>query len=352
MKGEIASLTGLRGVAAWFVVGYHFRSVFVEQFPAVEYVLSHGYYAVDLFFLLSGFILYYTASQYFDRDRFFYSSRRFLFDRFARIYPLHIVILCAYLINPIALLLFSDSGEIGDRYPALYFLASLFLVQNWGGFDSLFWNVPAWSISSEFAAYLIFPLVALVVFSLRRGVAVVWLLGLFGLFVLLHFYFGLISMAENISKYGTLRCVFEFLMGLVLGRIFILSSSTCNVFLLSFIQISILILFAVGLRSGVPDFYFVPALMCLLLYSLARDRGLLARLLSLPIFRYLGVISYSTYLSHYFVLDWVKFLSISIGLLQFFVYLLLVFVMSVFLFRHVEVPARVYLKSKFSHLYA
>lgn len=352
MRGEIASLTGLRGVAAWFVVGYHFRSVFIEQYPMLEFVLSHGYYAVDLFFVLSGFILYYTASQYFDRDRFFYSSRKFLFDRFARIYPLHIVILFAYLINPVALLFFSDSGGVGDRYPVSYYIASIFLVQNWGLFDSLFWNIPAWSISSELAAYLMFPLFASVVFYLGRNAAFALLFCLFGFFAFLHFALGLTSMAENISRYGTLRCIFEFLMGLVLGRIFSFGSLVNNSLLASSFQVLSFILLVGGLYVGLPNFCFVPALMCLLLYSLSSDKGLLSWVLSLPVFKFLGVISYSTYLSHYFVLDWVKFLSNSIGVLQFVLYLFFVFVVSIFLFRYVELPARVYLKAKFSHLYA
>ena len=55
-RGEIRALTGIRGIAACFVVIYHFYFGVLNKGSA-GVILSHGYMAVDLFFVLSGFVM-------------------------------------------------------------------------------------------------------------------------------------------------------------------------------------------------------------------------------------------------------------------------------------------------------
>ena len=88
-RDDIRSLTGLRGVAAWWVVLYHFNEllpVSVHGWPTA--LLGRGYLAVDLFFILSGFIIAYNyldGFSAFDPRKYLH----FLGVRIARIYPLH-----------------------------------------------------------------------------------------------------------------------------------------------------------------------------------------------------------------------------------------------------------------------
>jgi peptidoglycan/LPS O-acetylase OafA/YrhL len=62
---QIDSLTGLRAVAAIWVMLMHFREVTpsrVWQFPLIDSLIVNGAYGVDIFFVLSGFILCHVNS--------------------------------------------------------------------------------------------------------------------------------------------------------------------------------------------------------------------------------------------------------------------------------------------------
>ena len=89
----IPALTSIRGIAAWWVVLYHFREHLPSGCP--EWLLAltaHGYLAVDLFFILSGFVLALNYAESLPGD--LAGATGFYRLRFARIYPLHFVILC------------------------------------------------------------------------------------------------------------------------------------------------------------------------------------------------------------------------------------------------------------------
>src|SRR5690606_30640729 len=61
---RLDALTGIRGIAAWLVVFYHVRFSFLTLFPpeAIS-ALGKGYLAVDLFFVLSGFVLWFNYGE-------------------------------------------------------------------------------------------------------------------------------------------------------------------------------------------------------------------------------------------------------------------------------------------------
>ncbi|MFN5779758.1 MAG: acyltransferase, partial [Novosphingobium sp.] len=59
--GHLDALTGIRGLAAWLVVLYHIRLSLTALLPGeVIVALAKGYLAVDLFFMLSGFVIWYN----------------------------------------------------------------------------------------------------------------------------------------------------------------------------------------------------------------------------------------------------------------------------------------------------
>lgn len=158
---EIRPLTGIRIIAALWVVYAHANLWLPTLIPEVaifEPVNQGGYAAVDLFFVLSGFILSY---QYFGRLRTPRDYRDFLVRRFARIYPLHLFMLLVFgVIVLVASALAIPMGSPG-QFTLGGFFADLLLVRAWWG-DALVWNIPAWSISAEWFAYLLFPLLAVV----------------------------------------------------------------------------------------------------------------------------------------------------------------------------------------------
>lgn len=169
--GEIVPLTGLRGLAAWWVVFYHFKEYLQPLVPGfVSAFLAKGYLAVDLFFVLSGFVLFLNYRNSFSSDR-SGAVRTFLRKRIARVYPLHLLMCVVFLVNPLAIAYFAPGVPLGARYTPDSFVASLLMVHNWGFFDGLVWNVPSWSISTEWFAYLLFPGMVLLV---NRYVQSIW----------------------------------------------------------------------------------------------------------------------------------------------------------------------------------
>src|SRR5580698_4630391 len=87
--GEIKALTSLRGIAAMMVVMQHFSATAQEHSQSViPSLVPHGYIAVDLFFVLSGFIMAYTYLDDF-RSRGWQAFPTFIMKRVARIVPLN-----------------------------------------------------------------------------------------------------------------------------------------------------------------------------------------------------------------------------------------------------------------------
>lgn len=340
---NLDALTGLRGIAAWLVVLYHFREYLPHQIPqALRSPIDLGYLAVDLFFVLSGVVLYLNYHAAFER----LTPRGYIgfqYRRIARVYPLHLVVMLMFLLNPLAIALFSSQGDIGVRYDVGYYILSLLLVQNWGFTQSIAWNIPAWSISAEFGAYLLFPLMVIVVKRLARGgvpaligALLALALGLWALFA----GSGLASLGDDIARLGLLRCLLEFSMGLVLGHLWVFQRRSIELASPACLLAALLGLLAVILAGDLPDHLVAPALFCLLVTALLDQRRAWSRVLSIKPLIFLGEISYSTYLIHYFVKDWVKFLSPQIGWAQWLIYIVAVLLLSVVLYRHVELPFR------------
>src|ERR1700730_5187087 len=154
----LPALTAMRGLAAWWVVLYHFRDEVPKALfgDTIYSVISHGDLAVDFFIELSGFVIALRYAVQFNRAS-WAAYKDFLIARIARVYPLYIFVLILFVANPISVLFFSTSGTPGERYDPLYLLFSIPMVQNWGFTTSIGWNVPAWSVSTEWAAYICFP---------------------------------------------------------------------------------------------------------------------------------------------------------------------------------------------------
>ena len=140
---QLPALTGLRALAAIWVVLFHYEISLASLFPAslvLKPLIEKGFFAVDLFFILSGFILAYT---YFDRYRGHrHDYLAFLSHRIARIYPVHLFTL----VSLVALLIGARSVHANiaeERYGTVSFIYNLFLVHAWGLLDWDTWNQPS-----------------------------------------------------------------------------------------------------------------------------------------------------------------------------------------------------------------
>lgn len=168
-RPAIDALTGIRILAAAWVVVYHLREggLLPNLMPATEraaWLTQGGYLGVDLFFTLSGFIISYN---YLDRFGHFswQSYRRFLYLRLARIYPLHLATLLAVLVILAGARIANAKVNSPGIYSPTSFVTNIFLVHAWGFSGHGSWNYPSWSISAEWFAYLTFPVLVALVFA-------------------------------------------------------------------------------------------------------------------------------------------------------------------------------------------
>jgi peptidoglycan/LPS O-acetylase OafA/YrhL len=333
---ELLPLTAIRGLAAWWVVLFHLRHLMAPSAPAwVIATLAHGNLAVDLFFILSGFVM---ALNYGDRvaGGGWRGYGDFLFRRFARIYPLHLLILLGFAAYVLAAVRFGDAGLASRNWG--YFGASLLLVQNWGFYDATDWNVPAWSISTEAFAYLLFPALLALLMPNRRPL---WLLAgavlLLGVAVQPFFWMLGYPFPNAVAQTGLFRCVIQFAMGMALYGLWLrlprrrwgppLAIAAAAVLALAFIL------------WNAPTAPLAWAALILGLALLPR-----AGVLDAPGLVWLGRISYATYLCHTLALTIFKLLFVEAGrpvppaLLA--LYLLAVLAASALLYHGFERPAQ------------
>jgi peptidoglycan/LPS O-acetylase OafA/YrhL len=161
MTREIRSLTGIRGVAATWVVLYHVHEA-DDLHAVVKTLLTHGYLAVDLFFLLSGFVMAFSYGRLATAGWNLKSYKTFLWLRFGRVYPLYFLMTCAVAL----MIVVGWSKALPVQNLGAAFLANVALVQVWFSIRSI--GGLAWSISTEFTAYLLFPLLAACTLTTRR----------------------------------------------------------------------------------------------------------------------------------------------------------------------------------------
>lgn len=152
VRANLLPLTGLRGIAAYSVLIAHAMdtsflyggvSVFHSQASRL------AYFAMSLFFVLSGFVIYYNYAEKLTKDFSFKTVYRFFVARFARLYPLYafsILISLSYFPSP----LLPDVSTT---------LAYFTLTQSWFNLEMAVFP-PDWSISTEWFFYVAFvPLV-------------------------------------------------------------------------------------------------------------------------------------------------------------------------------------------------
>ncbi len=162
MRTQIRPLTGIRGVAALWVVTLHLSLLGQDSMTGpLGNVVAHGYLAVDLFFILSGFVMSLSYNDLFASGRSWRRYAVFLIRRTARVYPLYLVVTLVI----VALSASGMSHDVSMHGIGARLLFNMALVQSWGFSESL--DGPAWSISTEFAAYLLFPLI--LVAMIRQG---------------------------------------------------------------------------------------------------------------------------------------------------------------------------------------
>lgn len=164
---RLHSLDALRGIAALTVVFWHWSHFFYvgtepglhveSRFPldAIFHPLyAKGWLAVDLFFLLSGFIFFWLYAAPIREKR--VSPSTFAALRFSRLYPLHLVTLLAVAAAQAGFRRFTGSDFVYGWNDFRHFGLNLAFASSWGFERGYSFNAPAWSVSIEVLLYALF----------------------------------------------------------------------------------------------------------------------------------------------------------------------------------------------------
>jgi peptidoglycan/LPS O-acetylase OafA/YrhL len=286
---RIQVLDSWRGVCALLVAVYHFPVVgLVQSSPLAR----HSWLFVDFFFVLSGFVI---AKVYAGRLRDAASTGRFIIKRFGRIWPLHIAVLALLVVKAH---LMGDVGTSAEK-SLVSIITNVFLIQSWGLHATDTWNFPAWSISVEWALYLIFALIA----GSRFFWFIAAVLSVTGLAVVVAFApHGL----QSSYDFGVFRGCAGFFAGVLLVR---LKGPTFG----GFAEIATML--GVGLFVWFGQFVIVaPLVFAGTVFVFSRSNGPVSKLLSTAPFTALGRWSYSIYLLHVTIISLLWFVASPLGL--------------------------------------
>src|SRR6266403_459804 len=152
-------IDGLRAIAVMLVVNFH---AFPEAMPG-------GFIGVDIFFVISGFLITGIIVRELDQQRF--SLLGFYNRRIRRIFPALIVVLCAALVLGSVWMLPAAYAQLGsDVFASAAFFANIALLLQSGYFDIESAKKPLlhlWSLGIEEQFYLFWPLMLMLVARLR-----------------------------------------------------------------------------------------------------------------------------------------------------------------------------------------
>ena len=247
---------------------------------------------VELFFVLSGFVIYnaYSSKIHSGRD-----LLKFQFLRFGRLYPVHLLFLLVFLLievqKYVAQLKFNIASPNSQPFRennVIALIENIFLIQAVGPTgNSQTFNIPSWSISVEFYTYLIFGLSAL--FFKKSRVKVFSVLALLSLILLIT--------DNTFGAKDLLKCLAGFFIGCLTAdfawRIKIGLPKHAS--LASFVLIVVFLQLKATRDFDIAIYFLTSALIMSIIYT---ESGILKRALNFKILTFLGTISYSVYMSH------------------------------------------------------
>lgn len=303
---EIRSLTGLRGIAAFYVMIYHYFNPYLIKMYDKEpnYLLyyfknfiSQGYLAVDLFFMLSSYVLFLRYSANFNNSVSISHYKEYMWKRFKRIYPL-------YLFSIIFILLFIENFRLDDFIINLLFLQAYFIT------IIRTVNVPTWSLSIEWSIYLILPFLMVLWQKTKNKFHYFFLIiVLFVLYQIQYldkfvFDFNMLNMYKleandkiniHIGLLALIRGIIAYYIGFLIWKFRAIKVNKL-LFILS------LILILMELIININDVLIIIPL-ALFFNGLINNKTLISNILSSKPIHYLGQISFSLYLFHIIILN-------------------------------------------------
>lgn len=299
--GQYRSIQYLRGIAAIMVVYFHFLMHLARNGAGVlPDGIKLGAAGVDVFFVISGFIMWVTTYETNMRPEAFWTRR---FMRIAPLYWSFTVLLAALaIVAPVATRTQVDPGHL---VTSLLFIPAVHPFK-----DGNIWPllVPGWSLNFEMYFYLVFGGCLL----LARHTRLWGISCFFGVAVLAG---QLLQFANPIAATYTSPIILEFLMGAVAGQL-VIRGKTAPAPVAVLLTVLAVIVFAANAYTeplpverlilwGLPSFLLVYAFV-----SLEKNGWRFENRIMLA----LGDSSYSLYLSHMFTLGVIGFIWTRINI--------------------------------------
>ncbi len=316
-------LDSLRGVAVLLVVLFH---IYPKEF-------SFGYVGVDIFFVLSGYLITGIIISKIETGNF--SFLEFYRNRIRRIFPAMIIVLLASMIAGYVFL-FPKELELFSKHlkSSFLFYQNITLINEAGYWDEASIKKPLlhfWSLSIEEQFYLFWPLILVIFAKINRS----WTTKLIVLFFVL-FFISLLGIQD--SFYGSLSRFWELSFG---GLVYIYSKS--DIFKNRNFSIPAVIIFILGISlaygnseySHIKTFFIVVATGILILsFNGTKNVVFDSKLLLL-----FGLISYPLYLWHYVIIGYLHIFGFDVPSLGIWIALISIF-LSYLTYRFIEVYSR------------
>lgn len=294
---RLVAMDGMRGLFALWVVLIH--APFLSSIYNTPFVMYPAP-MLTIFFVFSGFVV---AMMYGESIQDGSGVARFLLKRLGRLWPLHLAMLLFLLLFVMLRLVVVQATGMevshapfteGTNIPA--FFENIFFVQSWGWDKPMTWNYPAWTISTEIAAYLVLCTICLLVRAAGARIA----LGIVCAVIagIVYYY-----QADQWTRIGELasvpRAIMEFFMGFTvffIARRFPYKSFWIG----SILEVGTLVATIGGSFLRLDGFWLllISFAFMLMVYAFANQRGIISHLVKAKPLVWLGDISYSIYLTH------------------------------------------------------
>jgi peptidoglycan/LPS O-acetylase OafA/YrhL len=352
MAADIRALTGVRGVAAVVIVAYHFGKFHLDRNNGVNvWSVPHGYMPVDMFFMLSGFVIGYVYKDAFVSEP-WKNYQAFLIKRVARLYPAYLAICALYALKIAAGL---TGEETFARYSALDMVGNLLMLVGWGLHIYPLIGV-SWASSAELGSYFAAPV--LMRYTLRQGIAA-WagcvflsMLAIYLISISGEGYTGPLDVVSVDSFLPLVRAVAGFTLGLATlrfaGYLDRLSATVQDALVI------IILALIIAAAVLITDDLLVYLLFIPFIAILSRDGRAAQLLFGNKLVYHLGVISYSIYLIHPLFLTFAERSTRHFGsTLTAYVACVLVSFAAIWLlsylsYRFVEIPGRQFITGWFA----
>jgi len=338
-------IDGLRGIAVLLVFFYHFEKVFLKST-----FLQGGFIGVDIFFVVSGYLISYLIFNELKNTNNF-SYKNFYLRRIKRILP--VLALVIFFSTIISYILFIPEKFIFSKNSAIsswFFLSNIFFwkrLSTYHAEEST--NLPllhTWSLAVEEQFYIFFPILIFLIFiyfkkgilfSIISVIIVSILTSTFASFTYPNANFYLLPSRVWEILFGSLIAYFQVFK----DKKFYLTIYSKLLILISLILI-ILFSFLANDQTYHPSFLtLIPVLSTVCLICFCEEKNFFVnKFLASKILVYFGLISYSLYLWHYPIFVFTKKLNLADNNLINFTTIVLVFIISALTYKFIEKPIR------------